>query len=195
MTKLIATRLAGITLAVAVNCYALAAECTPQRDPWLSLAIAMQKDQIESLDCLISSAMLNGSDPSDIKEQTPLHMAANFNRPRVVYYLLQRGAFVDNKNFLDKTPLVQAIESGSDDAAAVLILNGATLEQTDAQGRTALFWSVIHKNVAVTNLLLLRGANPDQQVSIYSPRGDRHTTIRALGKKSKNSAIRSLFNK
>lgn len=197
MTRLIAIELAGITFAVAVSSCVLAVECIPQPDPWLSLAIAIQKDQIDSLDCFVSAAMLNGADPTDLKEQTPLHLAANFNRPRVIYYLLQRGALIDNKNFLDKTPLVQAIESGSDDAAAVLILNGADLEQADKQGRTALFWSVIYKNVALTNLLSQRGANPDQQVSIYSysPGANRHTTIRVLGKKSKIFAIRALFIK
>lgn len=173
----------------------VAQSCAAQKDPWLALALAIQKDQIELLDCLVTSQVLNGFDPADLKEQTPLHKAANFDRPRVVHYLLQRGASVDSKNFLDKTPLLVAIEAGAEDAAAVLIFNGANISKADAQGKTPLYWSVAQGNVALTNLLLQRGANPDQQVSIYSPGGDRYTSIRALGKKSNNPAMRTLFIK
>lgn len=189
-------QLTALPLALVMYASPLAAEaCAAQKDPWLALALAMQKDQIELLDCLVTPQMLNGFDPADINEQTPLHKAANFNRPRVIYYLLQRGARVDSKNFLDKTPLLVAIEAGAEDAAAVLIFNGADISLANTQGKTPLYWSVVQGNVTLTNLLLQRGANPDQTVTIYSSGGDQHTTIKALGKKSKHSAIRTLFIK
>jgi ankyrin repeat protein len=171
-----------------------AAACPEVEDPWLQIAIDVREGRIDRLDCLIGADVLNAHDPKDFMESRALHLAARYNSPRVVQYLIDRGADLEVLDATNRTALQLAVSGNkSDDAAAVLIFGGANIEAEDGEARTPLYWAVVHQNVALTRLLIERRANRLQTVGTMVSGEYAHATIDEVGLRSKSLAIRQLF--
>ena len=56
-------------------------------------------------------------------------------------YLVEKGATVDLKDFLDEIPLSWAAQNGREDVAKCLIEYGTAVDSNDSFSRTALSWT------------------------------------------------------
>lgn len=97
--------------------------------------------------------------------------------PRIAHLLVDGGARVDvlpppdvpdpsmhsplERTLIDATPLGVAVSMQRLDVAAALVARGASIEQRDAQGRSALYMAVSWGREAPVRWLLDRGADPD----------------------------------
>lgn len=176
-------------LAALVLAPGLAAGCPSSADPWLDLAVAIRTGDDAAFDCNLGQVDVNGHDPSDLWENTPLHVAAKFDQAAFARRLVRDGADVDRPNAADATPLRVAIKSDASDTAAVLVFSGADIEAPDAQGRTMLFWAIAAGNVPLTRLLLERGADRTRMLDLLN--GQR--TIEAFALEQEDPKLRSLF--
>ncbi|XP_028555233.1 protein cbbX homolog, chloroplastic isoform X2 [Dendrobium catenatum] len=79
---------------------------------------------------------------NDIMVQTPLHVAAGYNKVDIVKYLLEwRGpekVDLESKNMYGETPLHMAAKNGCSESARLLLSNGASLEAKANEGLTPL---------------------------------------------------------
>ncbi len=180
-------------LALAAPCRAALA-CPPVEDRWLQIAIDVREGRVDRLDCLIEAAILNTHDPKDGMESRALHLAARYNRPRVVQYLIHRGADLEVRDATDRTALQLSVSGKkSEDAAAVLIQAGANIEAEDGEARTPLYWAVVHQNVTLTRLLLERRANRQKQVGTMVNGEYGQATIEEVALRSQSREIRQVF--
>ncbi|UXY15068.1 ankyrin repeat domain-containing protein [Chitiniphilus purpureus] len=168
-----------------------AAPCPKVADPWLTLAVAVREGREAQLDCLLPGLAVNGHDPADLWENTPLHLAARHEQPGLVLRLLKAGADPDQPNAAGRSPLRLAIEHDASDSAAALILSGARIDEVDEQGRSLLFWAVAKNNVAIANLLLQRGADPQQRVTGVD--GGQGFTVGEYARRQGQPAMLRLF--
>lgn len=102
---------------------------------------------------------------------TALVLAARFDRPEAVRFLLDRGAPLEAVGEYGETPLMAALEDYSPNGeqaapraqlADLLLARGARVQAQDQRGGTALHRAITWKNPAAARLLLARKADPDQ---------------------------------
>ncbi len=118
----------------------------------------------------IRAALEAGADPNEPHPRAgtlPLQLACESNAIEAIDLLLEAGARADvvfspvsrvrGGFFLDRTPLMYA---RSVEAAQRLLDAGARFEMADGNGWTALVWAAYSGNLALTDLLLGRGADP-----------------------------------
>jgi ankyrin repeat protein len=123
---------------------------------------------------------------------TPLLYAARENCQACVEVLLDNGADIDLPDPDGVSPLLVAIMNANWDLARQLILAGADVNQWDIYGESPLFTAVDLRNrldggrasidppnkttgLAIVNLLLERGANPNMQL-FFKPANVRGAT-------------------
>jgi len=130
-----------------------------QRTP---LCEAAKHDCSEVARVLLSSGA-NKEAPCRRVGLTPLHIAAGADSVDVVKLLLANGAKVNARNGWDQTPMHQlAWEAPSGvEVARLLIAAGAELEIHDNHGFTPLITAAKHGKLAVVQVLLDSGANPN----------------------------------
>jgi SpoVK/Ycf46/Vps4 family AAA+-type ATPase len=91
-------------------------------------------------------SLLNETNP--IMTQTPLHVAAGYNRADVVKYLLEWQGLekveLEAKNMYGETPLHLAAKNGCSEAARLLLSRGAVLAAKANNGMTPLHLAVWH---------------------------------------------------
>ena len=85
----------------------------------------------------------------------------NDTRP-AIRLLLARGARIDARNKVGRTPLMTAVEWGKAHTAALLLERGARVDARDDDGQTALMMvsDARAEDVKLTALLLKHGADP-----------------------------------
>lgn len=96
---------------------------------------------------------------NDIEGNTPLHLAASWNRSSAGRYLLGIGAQVNSRNLQGMTPLHYAVRNNSIEMSRLLIDAGAGLDARDTYGNTPLHTSVSWGSLQSEKFLLLLGAN------------------------------------
>jgi ankyrin repeat protein len=178
-----------LPLAVLLAQATLADTCADIADPWLELAVAVQTGDDERFACSIEQVDVNGYDPTDIWENTPLHIAAIYDQPAMARRLIDAGADLNRQNAAGKSPLRVAIDEHANDTAAMLIFSSADLEVPDEAGRTMLFWSVARDNVSIATLLVEQGANREQTFNVNG----RTETLSQYARRRGNREIVSLF--
>ncbi|XP_045483729.1 poly [ADP-ribose] polymerase tankyrase [Harmonia axyridis] len=99
---------------------------------------------------------------SDGRRSTPLHLAAGYNRTRVVQLLLQHGADVHAKDKGGLVPLHNACSYGHFEVTEMLIKHGANVNANDLWAFTPLHEAASKSRVEVCSLLLSEGADPTQ---------------------------------
>lgn len=104
-----------------------------------------------------------------------------------IRFLLAKGA---NPGIGDKegmTPLMHATLLGFAEGADALLQRGATVDQANSRGETALILAVQRRDNAIVRMLIARKANPDKADHVaglsardYARRDDRTGTMLAL---------------
>ncbi|KAK7571104.1 hypothetical protein V9T40_014708 [Parthenolecanium corni] len=97
---------------------------------------------------------------SDGRRSTPLHLAAGYNRIRVVQLLLQHGADVHAKDKGGLVPLHNACSYGHFEITEMLIKHGANVNAMDLWQFTPLHEAASKSRIEVCSLLLSEGADP-----------------------------------
>uniref|UniRef100_A0A8D2IPD0 Poly [ADP-ribose] polymerase n=1 Tax=Varanus komodoensis TaxID=61221 RepID=A0A8D2IPD0_VARKO len=91
---------------------------------------------------------------------TPLHLAAGYNRIKIVRRLLQHGADVHAKDKGDLVPLHNACSYGHYEVTELLVKHGASVNAMDLWQFTPLHEAASKNRVEVCSLLLSYGADP-----------------------------------
>ncbi|XP_074474933.1 poly [ADP-ribose] polymerase tankyrase-2 isoform X2 [Sebastes fasciatus] len=94
------------------------------------------------------------------KQSTPLHLAAGYNRVRIVQLLLQHGADVHAKDKGGLVPLHNACSYGHYEVTELLLKHGACVNAMDLWQFTPLHEAASKNRVEVCSLLLSHGADP-----------------------------------
>uniref|UniRef100_A0A8C8GFT2 Poly [ADP-ribose] polymerase n=1 Tax=Oncorhynchus tshawytscha TaxID=74940 RepID=A0A8C8GFT2_ONCTS len=92
---------------------------------------------------------------------TPLHLAAGYNRVRIVQLLLQHGADVHAKDKGGLVPLHNACSYGHFEVTELLLKHGACVNAMDLWQFTPLHEAASKNRVEVCSLLLSHGADPN----------------------------------
>jgi uncharacterized protein len=94
---------------------------------------------------------------------TPLHLAAYFNREKVVKMLVERGANVNSSSAhtVGLCPLHSALSSRNSKIAVFLLRNGASVTiAEEGGGLTPLHYAAFNDMELAAQILLERGADP-----------------------------------
>jgi ankyrin repeat protein len=96
---------------------------------------------------------------------TALHMAAMNGHAEVAAYLLSKQAEPNARDLENKTPLVRAAQQGHAAVARLLAqhLGRQRVDETDAEGGTALFWAAQEGHEETVDVLLSSGADPHRK--------------------------------
>ncbi|XP_055375005.1 poly [ADP-ribose] polymerase tankyrase [Condylostylus longicornis] len=97
---------------------------------------------------------------SDGRRSTPLHLAAGYNRIRIVQILLEHGADVHAKDKGGLVPLHNACSYGHFEVTELLIKHGANVNANDLWAFTPLHEASSKSRIEVCSLLLSEGADP-----------------------------------
>uniref|UniRef100_A0A3Q2YLW9 Poly [ADP-ribose] polymerase n=1 Tax=Hippocampus comes TaxID=109280 RepID=A0A3Q2YLW9_HIPCM len=97
---------------------------------------------------------------SDGRKSTPLHLAAGYNRVRIVQLLLQHGADVHAKDKGGLVPLHNACSYGHYEVTELLLKHGACVNAMDLWQFTPLHEAASKNRIEVCSLLLSHGADP-----------------------------------
>lgn len=113
---------------------------------------------------------------TDHQQQTVVTWAARRRRTDLLDKLLYRGASLSGSGYLRKSPLHEiARHPGMVDMVALLIDKGASVDETDIQGESAIHYAVRSGEVACVQLLLERGAD----INAASEGGETPLTVAA----------------
>ncbi|MEJ5251855.1 MAG: ankyrin repeat domain-containing protein [Chthonomonadetes bacterium] len=93
--------------------------------------------------------------------ETPLHIAVNYEKPRIVRALLKAGADVNARDNWDYTPLHIAVENGNARIVELLIAAGADLNAQNRDGHTPLHIALEQSYPEIARILIGHGANTE----------------------------------
>ncbi len=96
----------------------------------------------------------------DIEGGTPLNHAVNYERTKLVDYLIKKGANVNALYDGDYTPLMSAIDRKNIELINILLKNGADINKVDKFGNTAIMKAVNTFDLELVKLLVNEGAKP-----------------------------------
>ncbi len=91
--------------------------------------------------------------------ETPLLLAIYEKNAKIVEYLLQKGVSPNEKEWTDKSALLNAAETDNDEIIYLLIDADAQIEYNKYFGKTALMQAVDRKKYISVQALVNRGAN------------------------------------
>ncbi|XP_047128184.1 poly [ADP-ribose] polymerase tankyrase-2 isoform X1 [Hydra vulgaris] len=113
----------------------------------------------EKMLSLITSLNVN-CHAGDGRKSTPLHLAAGYNRTRIVEILLKHGADVHAKDKGGLVPLHNACSYGHYEVTELLVKHGASVNAMDLWQFTPLHEAASKMRIEVCTLLLSYGADP-----------------------------------
>jgi ankyrin repeat protein len=90
---------------------------------------------------------------------TALHLAIEWRRPRIVLFLLDKGAKIDMTNEIGLTPLQLAVKVDNCDAISMLLQRRANVEARSLSGFTALQLAAYEGHWVAFDLLVIGGAD------------------------------------
>ncbi|KAJ7402341.1 Tankyrase-1 [Pitangus sulphuratus] len=124
-----------------------------------SSGVSSRSGNEEKLMALLTPLNVN-CHASDGRKSTPLHLAAGYNRVRIVQLLLQHGADVHAKDKGGLVPLHNACSYGHYEVTELLLKHGACVNAMDLWQFTPLHEAASKNRVEVCSLLLSHGADP-----------------------------------
>ena len=167
----------------------------------LTLSDAGTQSQITLLEIMEPQLELDDGDSSDYEEINSLHAALVGGRIGMVRRLLNRGADVNERDELFRTPLHTASEIGKLDLARTLINYGADVDCRDAGGWTPLHISAKLGHIDVVQLLLDNGVDmnatewqDDTALHLASAKG-HFEIVQSLLKRGANARLRNIYGK
>lgn len=126
------------------------------------LMMAASDGNVICLNQLINSGVeVNATDD---KGSTALFYASN--SLECTKSLIQAGANVSVENYMDSTPLIEAMWSGNIKVAQELITHGADVNQTTRRRYTALYEAAEDGFITEVEFLLQSGANPNIPIEL-----------------------------
>uniref|UniRef100_A0A8C9S0K3 Poly [ADP-ribose] polymerase n=1 Tax=Scleropages formosus TaxID=113540 RepID=A0A8C9S0K3_SCLFO len=128
-------------------------------DPSAKAVLTGESGNEEKLMALLTPLNVN-CHASDGRKSTPLHLAAGYNRVRIVQLLLQHGADVHAKDKGGLVPLHNACSYGHYEVTELLLKHGACVNAMDLWQFTPLHEAASKNRVEVCSLLLSHGADP-----------------------------------
>ncbi|KAK9320776.1 hypothetical protein V1517DRAFT_263722 [Lipomyces orientalis] len=136
-------------------------QSAPPAEPQSELMAAAQRNDVETVERLLSSGQFTVHDKSS-DGATALHWAAINNGVETVTYLLDHGAEIDRKGGeLMATPLHWACRVGLTNMVNMLVQRGADPLRTDAQGFNALHIAIHSSNIMLIVYFLHQGLPVD----------------------------------
>lgn len=124
------------------------------------LIVAAEEGDAERVDYLLAHGVQ--IDALDDCRWSAMMRAAASGHLQIVRTLLERGAAIDRRDKSGYTAVLAAVINNRPQVLAVLIERGADLDvQEDDTGSTALMWAMREGNVAMQQMLLAAGADPD----------------------------------
>lgn len=84
---------------------------------------------------------------------TPLYVAAGYNKPEALNYLVEKGVKINTPGKYGMTPLMEAAARGHDQIVARLLELGADVNHKSDEGKTALDYAVHYKRDAIVEML------------------------------------------
>ena len=100
------------------------------------LLLAVKKRNFEAVRLLLENKM--NVNCFDSEKFSPLHYAILNKDEKMIFFLIEKGAFVNSQNIYGQTPLMLAAQKGMKRVAAVLIEHRADGLIQDKNGKTAL---------------------------------------------------------
>jgi len=116
-----------------------------------ALHFVTSPDHVKSL--LKNHSHVNAQE--NLRQNTPLHVAASTNITEVVEALLCGGADTEAENKDGETPLFVAIKADASDVVDVLLKHGASLNKIDKLGRTVLHVAIESSSIPLIEKLVL----------------------------------------
>lgn len=116
--------------------------------------------------------------------KTPLFYAVTYGEPKVVEFLLKRGADVAATDITGMTPLHVAATLTRTGEAELLLAHGANLEARDQFGDTPFHLAAIHGQTGMLEWLARAGAD------IYTRNNENLTPIESARRQYKTDAAR-----
>lgn len=92
-------------------------------------------------------------------KKSALHIAAHEGHMQMVEFLLNKGARIDSRDKLLRTPLAMACQAGHAAVAKLLIDNNADPFDKDSSGRSTLHYAVCSASVELCTLLCMSGTD------------------------------------
>jgi ankyrin repeat protein len=146
----------------------------------LALVLAARSGYDDIIDRLVAAKV-------SPKGTLALHAAAKYGRVSTLQKLVKAGAQVraKNKDDHDYTAFIVACQEGEVDAARVLLLMGANVNDVDADGTPALHWAVFAERPVEIHEYSDMGGPHD---TYYEPRKDAPLVKLLVGKRAKLEA-------
>jgi ankyrin repeat protein len=120
------------------------------------LIMAIDQRDLELIDVLLEA----GADVHDgVNGTNSLHYAAREGLVSVIPRLLQKGALLNNQNFMGETPLFYAAKAGQTEMVKYLISQGANVELADTIGRTPLMAAISEEHCETVQVLIAAGVS------------------------------------
>ncbi|XP_057506496.1 ribulose bisphosphate carboxylase/oxygenase activase, chloroplastic-like isoform X2 [Actinidia eriantha] len=140
-------------------------------------------------------SLLNDRNP--VMAQTPLHVSAGYNNVEIVQFLLgwqgPEKVELEAKNMYGETPLHMAAKNGCNEAAQLLLANGAFVEAKANNGMSPLHLAVWHslraENCSTVKTLLENNADCSAEDN------EGMTPINHLSQGSENEKLRGLLQR
>lgn len=114
---------------------------------------------------------------------TALHLAVECRRPRIILFLLEKGATVDLANDEGLTPLQLAANTDNCEAISLLLQHCAHIEARSMAGPTALQYAAWKGHWIAFDLLLIGGAD----INVWNKQGE--TLLHEQARCSLNTSI------
>ncbi|EAW11191.1 NACHT and Ankyrin domain protein [Aspergillus clavatus NRRL 1] len=114
---------------------------------------------------------------------TALHLAVEWKRPRIILFLVDKGATIDMTNEDGFTPLQLAAKLDNCEAIALLLQRGAQVEARSLSGVTALQIAAHEGHWIAFDLLLIGGAD----VNSWNKEGE--TLLHEQARNSRNPSV------
>lgn len=126
-------------------------------------------------------AGLNFQNPNN--GNTALHLAVKFRRPRIILFLIEKGAVIDAANDEGITPLQLAANMDNCEAISLLLQHCAQIEARSLSGPTALQYAAWKGHWIAFDLLLIGGAD----INVWNKQGE--TLLHEQSRHSSNASV------
>ncbi|KAI9924577.1 hypothetical protein MW887_006850 [Aspergillus wentii] len=118
-----------------------------------------------------------------ITGNTALHLAVEYKQPRILLFLLEKGASMNLFNRQGLTPLQLAAKTDNCEALSLLLDRGAQVEARSLSGSRALHIAALEGNWVAFDLLLIGGAD------INAWDNDGESLLHEQARKASNTSI------